>query len=365
MFRERKLILSLLLILIGLGLVLVGPENLIFSIVSFGGGIFLVLIVSDPMVEGLSVFSRLTGLSPHITGVISSLASNLPEGVMTGFMLMSPHLREVALLTVMLASAFNGLLLGILVIMLTFSGGEIALSKQELEHDVEIMRIAIALCVIIFGTGIILRLFCSEEGIFLPVEAPIFLLLSYLGYIFFISRRDEKSAEAKVPTHQVDMEETHLSEGKKQDKGWLYAIVIGLIGVVISAELISGASEYLVHMLDLHVVIAATLIGFSGSVPEHLLALLGARKGHVEMGVSNLLSGIIQSIMLIFPLVALIVPVELDGYVLYQFMAIAVTLWIVKKAIIDDHKLTLDEGVSILLIHTLGIILFDELSLLI
>ena len=33
--------------------------------------------------------------------------------------------------------------------------------------------------------------------------------------------------------------------------------------------------------------------------------------------------------------------------------------------IIDDNRLTLDEGFSILMIHTLGILLFDELSLLI
>lgn len=174
-------------------------------------GIFIIVEVSDPMVEGLGVFSRLTGVSPHITGVISSLASNLPEGVMTEFMLMSPHLREVALLTVMLASAFNGLLLGILVIMLTYRGGEIALSKQELEHDVEIMRITIALCVIIFGTGIILRLFSSAGGIFLPMESPIFLLLSYLGYIFFISRRDGQPSEAVTEAQPVSIEKVHIS----------------------------------------------------------------------------------------------------------------------------------------------------------
>ncbi len=56
---------------------------------------------------------------------------------------------------------------------------------------------------------------------------------------------------------------------------------------------------------------------------------------HVEMGVSKLLSGVIQSIMLIFPILALIVPVGLD------------------------------EGLSMLMIHILGILLFDELSLLI
>jgi len=42
-----------------------------------------------------------------------------------------------------------------------------------------------------------------------------------------------------------------------------------------------------------------------------------------------------------------------------------VTLWIVKKSIVDDGRLTIDEGLSIAVIHVLGILLFDELSLLI
>jgi len=50
---------------------------------------------------------------------------------------------------------------------------------------------------------------------------------------------------------------------------------------------------------------------------------------------------------------------------LYQFLAIAVTLWIVKKSIVDDGRLTIDEGLSIVVIHVLGILLFDELSLII
>jgi hypothetical protein len=45
------------------------------------------------------------------------------------------------------------------------------------------------------------------------------------------------------------------------------------------------------------------------------------------------------------------------------FLAIAVTLWILLKSIVDDGKLTLDEGVSIIVIYLLGILLFDQLSL--
>ncbi len=343
---------------VGLIMVFLSPEGVAFSAVGLILGLAIVVLTSEPMVEGLRAFGLQKGLSPHVTGIISSLASNIPEFVMTAFMVFSPELREVAILTVMLASAFNGLLLGLLVIMLTYRGGAIALPKAAMVQDIEIMRIAIALCQIVFGAGVIMNIFSSNSEVFLPIEVPVLLLVAYVSYLYFISRKPS------VPEHKAT-EDGYPLESEVHGRGWLAPVLLGLVGIVIAAELISSSSEYLVHMLDLHVVIAATVIGFAGSVPEHGIALIGARRGHVQMGVSNLLSGITQSIMLIFPLLALLVPVHLDGYVVYQFLAIATTLWIVKKSIIDDHQLTLDEGISILIIHVLGIMLFDELSVLI
>ncbi len=331
----------------GILLAITRQENIAFSIAAFLLGLLLVVLTSEPVIKGFKGFSEYTGLSEYMVGVISSLASNLPETILAIFMAFSPHLREVTILTIMLTSAFNGLLLGILVIMLTYGGGSIEVPKEALEQDVEIMRITISFSVIILGTGLILNIFHGDP--YLPWEVPVFLLLSYISYLYFMSRKSRKTAKVL----------------ETRSKRWLYPLLLGIIGILVSAELISSASEYFVHTLNLHVVIAATLIAFAGSVPEHGLAIIGARKGHIELGVSNLISGVVQSIMLVFPIIALIVPVYLDGYVLYQFLAIAATLWIVKKAIVDDGKLTVDEGVSILIAHLLGIILFDELSWLI
>jgi len=356
-YMKNRLLVGAVLIS-GVALMLLGPESVPYSIVSLVIGLAIVVLTSEPMVEGLREFGTEMGFSPHVTGIISSLASNLPEGVMAAFMVLSPELREVAILTVMLASAFNGLLLGVLVVMLTYKGGAIAMPKETMEQDIEIMRIAIALCSIVFGVGVILNLFSTGNAAYLPIEVPIFLLIAYASYLYFISRGQTQNEHEGADDGYPHAPEAH-------SRGWLAPVLLGLVGIVIAAQLISGSSEYLVHMLDLHVVIAATVIGFAGSVPEHGIAIISARKGHVELGISNLLSGITQSIMLIFPLLALIVPVHLDGYVIYQFLAIAATLWIVKKSIIDDNRLTLDEGISILIIHTLGILLFDELSLLI
>jgi len=341
------------ILVFGLALYLLGPETLPFSILGMVLGLVIVIMIGEPMVEGLQEFSEYTGLSSHVTGILSSLTSNLPEMIMTMFMIFSPQLREVAILSVLLASAFNGLLLGLLVVMLTWKGGSIEIPKEALENDVEVMRLAIAFSVIVFGTGIILTLNSETGPPLLPWEIPVFMLIAYIGYLFFVARGGMGGHEGHQP---------HLHE-KDKSLSFITPIALGLIGTVIAAELIASSSEYFVHVLHLNVVFAATLIGFAGSVPEHGMALIGARKGHVELGVSNLLSGVVQSIMFIFPIVALLVPVYLDGYVLYQFLAIAVTLWILKKSIVDDGRLTLDEGVSIIVIYLLGIVLFDQLSL--
>ncbi len=337
----------------GLVLYLLGPETLPFSIIEMILGLVIVIMIGEPMVEGLQEFSEYTGLSSHVTGILSSLASNLPEMIMTMFMIFSPQLKDVAILAVLLASTFNGLLLGILVIMLTWKGGSIEIPKKALENDVEVMRLAIGFCVIVFGTGIILTLNSEVGPPLLPWEIPVFMLLAYLGYLFFVARGGKEGHEG----HQA-----HVHE-EERSRAFVIPLVLGLVGTVVAAELISSSSEYFVHVLHLNVVFAATLIGFAGSVPEHGMALIGAREGHVELGVSNLLSGVVQSVLLIFPIVALLVPVYLDGYVLYQFLAIAVTLWILMKSIVDDGKLTLDEGVSIIVIYLMGIMLFDQLSL--
>ncbi len=112
-------------LLVGVALYLFGPESLPFSILGMLIGLVIVVMIGEPMVEGLGEFSEYTGLSSHVTGILSSLTSNLPEMIMTLFMIYSPQLKDVAILSVLLASTFNGLLLGILVVMLTWKGGSI------------------------------------------------------------------------------------------------------------------------------------------------------------------------------------------------------------------------------------------------
>ncbi len=81
------------------------------------------------------------------------------------------------------------------------------------------------------------------------------MLLGYSSYLFFIAK-GSKGTQEKLQA-QVDKKERSTS--------FITPIVIGLVGIVIAAELITSSSEYFVHVLHLNVVFAATLIGFAAA----------------------------------------------------------------------------------------------------
>ena len=91
MTTRNQLVIGIVLIA-GLFLILFGPEGVVFSVLSLSIDFIIVILTSEPIIEGLKELSISTGLSPHITGLISSLASNLPEVLMTAFMIFSPEL---------------------------------------------------------------------------------------------------------------------------------------------------------------------------------------------------------------------------------------------------------------------------------
>ena len=344
MFKKNIYIL-IILIPICISLIFIEIDEIALQISIIILSLAIIYFSSDPIVYGINSIAYKIGVSEYTIGIISSISSNLPEAILATFMAFHPELREIAILTIMLASAFNGLLLGILVVIITRGKKKcIVIPREELEWDIDIMRLTIAFSVLIFGLGIILNVFQGSTR--LPSEASLFLLLAYIGYLYFMIKSSKRENMRGDSFSYISILE----------------LILGLAGLIVGAELISSTSEKIIFEYGIHPVVTATIIAFAGSVPEHGIAILGARKGYVKFGVSNLVSGIVQSIMLIFPIISFFVEINLDGYILYQFLAIAVTLWLVKKAIVDDGKLTLDEGIFILLAHLMGIILFDELT---
>ncbi|MFQ5872017.1 MAG: hypothetical protein ACE5IB_07655, partial [Candidatus Geothermarchaeales archaeon] len=106
---------------------------------------------------------------------------------------------------------------------------------------------------------------------------------------------------------------------------------------------------------------AATLVAFVGSVPEHGIAITGGLRGEHSIGLANLLSGVTQTFLITFGAIILLAPVAVNGFLLFQLASFAGAVWLVKKSITDDQKLTADEGLFILALQVLIFILIEEL----
>jgi len=309
--------------------------------------VLCVWLASELAVEGFEGVCLGLGLSMYVAGVASSFASNMPEAVLAGLMALSPHLREVAAVMVVLAAAFNSVLLGLMVIFVSWDRGYVAVPSAALTVEAEAMRMGAVMSVLYALVGLLAESTGSGVPTTLPREAAVFPLVAYAVYALLLQRKES------IEKRDVRMGMAFLDA------------LIGVMGIFVSSEVISRAAEAWVTGAGLNPVLAATILAFTASVPEHAVAVVGARRGKLEMGLSNLISGIVQSILFVFPLVALISLVVLDGFVIYQLMASAAILWLVEKAITDDERLTLDEGVFIVLTSVLGILLLDELSFMI
>lgn len=343
---DRRMVATLVVLALAVTAVFMGVKTNIAYAAYIILGLLSVSLVSEYAVKGVRFLAIKLSVSDYVGGVISSLASNLPEAVLAFFMASQPALREISVLMILLVVAFNGILLGVLIIFLSVRSGYVKIPREALIHDIEIMRITIVFTLLIAFIGIVLDINGGKN--ILPYEAPPLMLLAYFSYIYFLSRSGRR-----------------LGEKVAVERYWILYFLLGIVGIVLGSELISEGLEYFVRAESLSLGIVATLLAFAGSVPEYFVAVLGGIRGEVEIGISGLVSGIVQSLMLILPLVALFIPVHLDGYVIYQLIVNALTLWLVKKSIVDDGRLTLDEGVSIILANLLGLLLFDELSTLI
>ena len=106
--------------------------------------VLCVWLSSELAVEGFGGLCLGLGLSMYVAGVVSSFASNLPEAVLAGLMAASPHLREVAAVMVVLAAAFNSLLLGLLVVVVSWERGSVRVPPAALAVESEAMRMGAA-----------------------------------------------------------------------------------------------------------------------------------------------------------------------------------------------------------------------------
>jgi len=300
---------------------------------------WLITRASEVSVEALVEFAEATGSPPYIAGVVSSLASNLPEIALIATALASkePEVVEVAVLAVMISVGTSILLVS----ATTFAGSiksglrAIAVPKEALID--ELNAVAFTLTAYLALTLVSMARLFTGGSTHLPRGVGVILVLSYISYVLTLASRAEgrRARRSRAIRH-------------------LLVALIGTVPVFVSAEVLVRLVEDLIALRGFDVVHAAMAIAVVGTVPENGVAIISAAKGEVEVGLGNTLSSVTILALLAVGIVGVVVPIPLDAYVVAQLGVTAASTLLLKFSIRDDGKIDVGEAIFMVSLQALA-----------
>jgi cation:H+ antiporter len=331
-----------------------GLEPTLVIILGLIGGVWLAFRPSEWAVEGFESAAGHLGLTAYVAGMLSSLASNMPEAVISGIAAFdgwatgNQDLLDIAVLSVLIAAGFNMLLLGITIIISTKGKEDMEVPEEAIKKDSVLIRWTFVALLSMFALGV-MDLVGPDAPVNprFPAVASFVLFLSYIVY-----------AGALTTGDVVDENTKPRAKASHSKRSAVILAIMGFIGIFFAGEILTHSVEILltdyhdsIGLLGNQVAIAALILGAAGALPEHGIAVIAAAKGKVGLAVGNLIGGVLQIVLLVMGGIGMFVPIPLDRYVLFQIMVIAGSLWFLKQAITDDHKLDFFEGAMIILLQ--------------
>jgi len=328
-------------------------------------GIWCALRMSEVAVKGIeSLAYSFLGVSAYVAGVLSSIASNAPElaiagsAAYRGAVTNNPALTEFAVLLVFAAALFNVLLVGIVILIgaRQSHSSRIKVPKAVIAVESDLMRATIVMLGLVLILGIAEYLLFLQPGKeFLPREAAFILLLTYVMYIVYIffgkSLKEADEGDAANEAHGANVH-------KLSKKATAALLIIGFVGIGIGAELITHSVEIFFDFNPtIPIIIISVLIGASGSIPEHAIALISARKGQLHLALGNTMSGVLQSYTLIIGFIGIIALIPLNPAIIFQLAVGVAVVYLIKTSMLDDGYLDVYEGIVIITVMAFSLII--------
>lgn len=307
------MLLSIVLLLVGLGLVVYG---------------------SDILVDGASSVARKIGISEFVIGIIIvGFGTSCPELVVSVTGAIDGN-SAVSLGNVTGSNIFNILM----ILGLTAIFSPIAITKDNKTKDIPIL-----LCITIFFCLIALK------GTINRLDAVLFLAIfaTYLLYNFKAGKAEAAAIEEEVVEKNYG---TFLS---------ILMIVGGLAGLIFGGKLFINNAVTLAHALGASdKFIAVTILAVGTSLPELMTCVVAAAKKKGQLALGNIVGSNVFNILLILGISGLIHPLDTHSfnYVdMATLTASVLTLFIFANAS-KKSQLSKPAGISFLLMEVIYMI---------
>ncbi|HIE23440.1 MAG TPA: hypothetical protein EYP68_04340 [Candidatus Korarchaeota archaeon] len=314
---------------------------------------------SELVVVGLEGLALDLGFPSYSMGVLSSLASTIPELTMT-LMAVATGIEEMIEIAVIASLSSVGI--GILLLSLVTFISSFKTGKASIEVPREVLTEELNAVVFTLSAYLVLSLLASahlvlgDRGSFMPRGVGFILTTVYLSYLirlFFSSDRREDKGKVK---REGSVEKSR--KGSFGRSSVLVKLLVGLIGIFFAGWLIVSLTENLVSRTGFQLVHAALALAAVGTIPEHGVAIVSAVKGKTELAFGNSIGGLTQIALLVVGLIASLTPVPIDAYVTTQFAVTSASMLMLKFFVRDDGKIDIGEA---LMMVALQILAFDVL----
>lgn len=257
------------------------------------GGLILILLGANYLVDGASSVAKKFGISEFIIGLtIVGIGTSTPEMVISYLSAFQGN-TDLAIGNVIGSNILNTLLiLGITALI-----SPIVITRDNLRKDIPI-NIAVTMLLIFLGMNF--SIFGVGEDSLSRVDGII--LLAIFVWYFWSSFKSDKSA-----TDEEDGDDI------AERKTWLSALMIagGLAALVIGGRVFVNSATTLAKILGIsEKFIAVTIVAAGTSMPELATSIVAALKGRGQLALGNVLGSNIFNILLILGGSALIHPLS-------------------------------------------------------
>lgn len=299
------------------------------------GGLILILLGANYLVDGSSSIAKKFGISEFVIGLtIVGIGTSTPEMVVSLLSAIQGK-ADMAIGNIVGSNIFNTfMILGITALV-----APIAITKSNLKKDIP-LNIAVTLLLIFLGMN--QTILGRGENVLNRIDGAILLSL-FVWYLWSSFRSDsgdnqEEEGGIKVKSNLVS----------------ILMIVGGLAGLVIGGRLFVNASTAIAQMFGVSdKFIAITIMAAGTSMPELATCVVAAAKGRGQLALGNVLGSNLGNILLILGGSALIHPLSFAGMTTIDLGAAMIGAILIYLSAYMFRKKTLDrvEGAIFILME--------------
>ncbi|MBR4978182.1 MAG: calcium/sodium antiporter [Bacteroidales bacterium] len=295
------------------------------------GGLLLILLGANYLVEGSSSVARKFGISEFVIGLtIVGIGTSTPEMVVS-FLSSFQGKAEMAIGNVVGSNIFNILM----ILGVTALVAPLAITKSNLKKDIPI-NIGVTILLIILGMNFTIFGFGKDQ----LSRVDGIILLALFAWYLWSSFKGDVADETKEDTAE---RRTSIS---------ILMIIVGLAGLIIGGRLFVNSATELAKMFGVSdKFIAITVMAAGTSMPELATCVVAAAKGRGQLALGNVLGSNISNILLILGGAAVIHPLSFSGMTVVDLGTILIAGIFIMLSAYMFRKKTLDrvEGAIFLL----------------